>query len=169
MNALHQELESRQLPPIDLMTFNRNPSQGPEFVAGSKERVHLKQTLNDQMRMERLLNALRDDAKRSIESISKSKTFYAAALKSLRRDFGNALYVSHTKLSELLEKPQIKANDRIALRDSHQKVKCINTWLKSTGYLELFSPTEYIVKAVKCLPNHLRNSFYKYKVIQIYF
>ena len=28
-------------------------------------------------------------------------------------------------------------------------------------YLQLFSPTEYIVKAVKRLPNHLRNSFYK--------
>ena len=29
------------------------------------------------------------------------------------------------------------------------------------GYLQTFSPTEYIVKAVKRLPNHLRNSFYK--------
>ena len=29
------------------------------------------------------------------------------------------------------------------------------------GYLQTFSPTEYIVKAVKRVPNHLRNSFYK--------
>ena len=29
------------------------------------------------------------------------------------------------------------------------------------GYLQTFLPTEYIVKAVKRLPNHLRNSFYK--------
>ena len=29
------------------------------------------------------------------------------------------------------------------------------------GYLQTFSPTEYIVKAEKRLPNHLRNSFYK--------
>ena len=29
------------------------------------------------------------------------------------------------------------------------------------GYLQTFSPTEYIVKAVKRLPNHLRNSLYQ--------
>ena len=64
-------------------------------------------------------------------------------------------------LSKLLDKPQLKANDRIALRDFHKKFKCINTWLKSMEYLQTFLPTEYIVKAVKHLPNHLTNSFYK--------
>ena len=96
-----------------------------------------------------------------MESIGKSKIFYAAALKSLKQCFRDAFYVSHTKLSELFDKPQLKANDRIALRDFHQNIKCINTSLKSMEYLQLFLPTEYIVKAVKRLPNHLRNSFYK--------
>ena len=72
----------------------------------------------------RLLNVLRGDAKQSVESIGKSKDFYAVALKSLKQDFGNAFYVSHTKLSELSDKPHYKANDRIARRDFHQKVKC---------------------------------------------
>ena len=54
MNALHQELESQHLPPVELMTFDGNPSQWPEFTADSKERVHLKQTFSDQMRMETL-------------------------------------------------------------------------------------------------------------------
>ena len=143
MNALHQELESRQLPPTELMNFDGSPSQWPEFIAHFKERVHLKQTFSDQMRMERLLNVLRGDARRSVESIGKSKNFYAAALKSLKRDFGNAFYVSHTKLSELFDKPH--ENDRTALRDFHQKVKCINTWLKSMGYLQTFSSTKYMV------------------------
>ena len=91
------------------------------------------------MRMMRLLNVLRGDAKPSVESIGKGKFFYATALKSLKRDFGNAFYFSHTKLSELFDKPQLKANDRIALRDFHRKVKCINTCLKSMGYLQTFS------------------------------
>ena len=65
----------------------------------------------------------------------KSKIFYAATLKSLKRDFGNAFYMSYTKLSELFDKPQIKANDRIALGDFQRKIKCINTWLKFVGYL----------------------------------
>ena len=120
MNALHQELESRQLPPIKLMTFDGNASQWPEFIAYFKERVHLKQTFSNQMRMERLLNVLRGGAKRSVESIDKSKFFYAAALKSLKQYFRDAFYVSHTKLSELFDKPQLKANDRVALRDFDQ-------------------------------------------------
>ena len=32
MNALHQKLESWELPPIELMTFDRNSSQWPEFL-----------------------------------------------------------------------------------------------------------------------------------------
>ena len=63
MNILHQELESRQLPPSELMTFDGNLSRWPEFITDFKEGVHLKQTFSDQMWMERLLNVLGDDAK----------------------------------------------------------------------------------------------------------
>ena len=75
MNILHKELESRHLTPSELMIFDRNLRQWPEFIADFKEGVHLKQTFSDQMWLERLLNVLRDDAKRSVESISKSKIF----------------------------------------------------------------------------------------------
>ena len=64
MNSLHQELESRQLPPIELATFDGHPSQWPEFIADFKERVHLKQTFSDPMWMERPLSILSGDAKR---------------------------------------------------------------------------------------------------------
>ena len=63
INALHQELESRQLPLIELMTSDGNPSQWPELIVDFKERVLLKQTFSDQMRMEGLLNVLRGDAR----------------------------------------------------------------------------------------------------------
>lgn len=33
MNAPHQKLESWELPPIELMTFDRNSSQWPQFFA----------------------------------------------------------------------------------------------------------------------------------------
>ena len=109
--------------------------------------------------MERLLNVVRGDTKPSVENIDKSKIFYADEIKLLKRDFGNVFYVSHTKLCELFDKPQIKANNCITLRNFHQKVKCVNTWLKSIEYLQTFLPNEYIVKAVKRLPNHLRSLF----------
>ena len=41
MNALHQELESGQLPPTELMTFDGNPSQWPELIADFKETFEL--------------------------------------------------------------------------------------------------------------------------------
>ena len=48
--------------------------------------------------------------------MGKSKIFYVATLKSLKQDVGNAFYVSHTKLSELFDMPQIKASDHKALK-----------------------------------------------------
>ena len=47
MNALHQELESRPLPPIELMTFDGNSNLWPQFIAKFKEIEHLKQTFSD--------------------------------------------------------------------------------------------------------------------------
>ena len=59
-----------------------------EFIA--EGRVHFKQSLSDNMRMERLLSVLKGEAKKSVESIGKSGIFYATALKTLKGDFGNA-------------------------------------------------------------------------------
>ena len=55
--------------------------------------------------MQRILKVLKDNTKRSVESIGKSKNFYAAAIKLLIQDFGNPFYVSHIKLRELFDKP----------------------------------------------------------------
>ena len=71
----HQKLECRQLPPIELKAFDWSSSLWPEFVAGFKGRVHLKQTFTDQMPMRRLSNVLGDDAKESVGTIGKSRFF----------------------------------------------------------------------------------------------
>ena len=39
MNALHQELESRQLPLTELMTFDGNLRQWSEFIAALKVQI----------------------------------------------------------------------------------------------------------------------------------
>ena len=100
MNAIHKVLESWQLLQIELMNFDGNPGQWPESIADFKE-GEKKQTFSDQLRMERLLSAPRGDTEWSVESISKSKIFHAAALKLLKQDFRNAFYGSYIKLSEL--------------------------------------------------------------------
>ena len=96
--ALKQEYECRQLPPIELRRFGGNPSEWPEFISNFRNRIHEKVSFNDSMRMERLLNALEGEAKKSGESIGCEGILYATALKSLKLDFSNPVLVSYLKL-----------------------------------------------------------------------
>ena len=73
--ALQQELETRHLPPIDLIPFDGNPLNWPEFIQNFKERVHLKKTFSNSMIMERLLSVLKGEAKNSIISIGTNGSF----------------------------------------------------------------------------------------------
>ena len=84
--------------------------------------------------MQRLLSVPEGEANQSVEAIGHYGMFYATALKSLKRDFGNPVIVSPLKIQSLLDQPQIKPNDKIGLRHYHQQVKITNTWLLSMGY-----------------------------------
>ena len=160
--ALQQELETIHLPPTDLILFEGNSLNWPEFIQKFKERVHLKKSFSDSMRMECLLSVLKGEAKSSIISIGTTGLFFASALKSLKRDFGDSLVVTHLKLKSLFDKPQIKSGDRITLREFQQSLNCVITWLETMGYSFSLSSTGYLTKAVKRLPNFLWYSFYKY-------
>ena len=112
--------------------------------------------------MERLISVLRGDVKREIESIRTNSMFYATALKTLKREYGNPLcIVSHLKLKKLFNQPQIKNQDRTALHKYQHQLKCSNTWFLSMGYYDAISSTENLVKAVKRLPNYLRQNFFE--------
>ena len=80
------------------------------------------------MRMTRLLIVIDGEAKKSVEKIATSGIFYATVLKTLKRDFASPLLISHFRLRNLFDKPQIRANDRITLRQFHQELKLTITW-----------------------------------------
>ena len=103
---MHQHLEAKNVSPIELLTFDGNPSCWPEFIENFKIMVHLKTTLNDTIPMERLLSVLKGEAKRSVESIGRNGIFYATTLKCLKREFGNPKEVTHLKLKSLFDQPQ---------------------------------------------------------------
>lgn len=166
--VLRWEYESRNLPTIELTRFDGSPKQWPEFIENFKKRVHNKTTFDDNTRMERLLSVLDGDAKKAVQSIGSSGIFYATALKTLKRDFGNPVVVSHLKLKAVLDLPQIPANNRIALRRYHQQLNATITWLQSMGHISAISSTENLAKAVSRLPNYLRNRFYKSSVDKIF-
>ena len=77
MVLLERDLESRNFPPMELLWFNGNPSHWPELIQCFKERVHMKRTFSDSLRMERLLSVLDGDAKRVVSAICRNGLFYA--------------------------------------------------------------------------------------------
>ena len=93
------------MPIVFLVSFEGNPCNRPEFTSDFKSRLHFKRSFSDNMRMERILSVLRREAKKSAESIGKSSIFYAAALKTLKRDFGHAFPVANMKTKLLFDKP----------------------------------------------------------------
>ena len=85
MALLEQDLESRNLPPMELLRFNGNPSHWPECVQCFEKRVHMKITFSDSLRMERLLSVLEGDTKRVVSAIGRNGLFYATALKTVKK------------------------------------------------------------------------------------
>ena len=158
---LRWEYESRNLPTIDLHRFDGTSSKWPKFIENFKTRVHMKLSFDDNTRMERHLSVLDGEAEISIQSIGSNGIFYATALKTLKRDFGNPVVVSQLKLKAVLDMPQIPTNDRTSLRRYHQQLSSTIIWLTSMGYSSAINSTENLAKAVARLPNFLRNQFYR--------
>ena len=96
--AIKQEFELRNLPPVDLLRFDGNPVHWPKFIDNFYHRIHKKLLFNDSLHMDHLMNSLDGEAKRSLEAVKTNCYFYARALKVLKRDFGNPLVVLHLKL-----------------------------------------------------------------------
>ena len=92
-------------------------------------RVHSKFSFDDSVTMIYLISTVDGEAKGAIEAVGTSDVFYASALKRLKREFGNTLLVTRLRLKLILDKPQIKPNDRAALREFHQQRKSNLTWL----------------------------------------
>ena len=56
--------------------------------------------------MERLHSVLDGDAKKAVSSIGTNSIFYAAALKTLKREFGHPIVVANLKLKAILINPR---------------------------------------------------------------
>ena len=68
-DALKEELESRHLPHVDLLTFDGNRTKLAEFIENFRTRVHNKVCFTNSMRMERLLSVLKGETKRAVGGI----------------------------------------------------------------------------------------------------
>ena len=78
-------------------------------------------SFDNNLKMDHSLSIIDEQGKHSMQSIGSSGTFCAVALKALKRDYGIPIIISHLRVKSLFEFPPIKTNDKIALRNFHQK------------------------------------------------
>ena len=98
---LQRVFETTDLPAINLMRFDGDSKQWPNFLQNFKHRVHNKISFSDSVRMDCLLSVLNAEAKRAVSAIGQDGLFYATALKLLKWEFGNLLMVTYLKLKEV--------------------------------------------------------------------
>ena len=91
------ELESKNLPSIELTRFDGDDCKWPDIIQNFKNWVHEKLSFTDDIRMKRLISVLDGDAKGAVAAIGYSGLFYASTLKLLKQDFWNPLVVSYKK------------------------------------------------------------------------
>ena len=95
------EFESRHLPVVPLYRSSGDASHWPEFIECFYTRVHCKSSFYDNIRMTYLLSVLGGEVKKAIEAVGTCGLFYVSALKTLKREFGNTLLVSHLRLKSM--------------------------------------------------------------------
>ena len=112
--------------------------------------------------MDRLMNSLDGEAKKLVKTVGSNGYFYATALKVLKRDFGNPLFVSHLNLEKLFDQKQINIKDKLGLRSFHQQLRICISWLSSIGYDTPLTSHENLVKALSVLPMKYQSGFFKH-------
>ena len=158
---LQLEYESKCLPVMELFRFEGDPCKWPGYIQNFKNRVHDKRGFTDDIRMERLLSVLDGEVKQTVMSIGRNGLFYATAMKTLKRNFGNPMVVSFLKLKSVLDLPQITNENRAGLRAFHQQLKSVITWLNSMGDTSAINSIENTPKAITRFPRFLRSKFYR--------
>ena len=107
--------------------------------------------------MLRLFSMLDGEAKRVIAAIGSDCIFYATALKTLKKDFGDPLLLAYLKIKVVFDRPHVKTNDRIGLTPTLKILQLLVmfNWLRAP----LLS-RENIAKALIYLLRNILNDLY---------
>lgn len=119
-------------------------------------------TLGDSDRIAYLFQHLEGEAKKAVESLGVTGHTYAAALKILKRLFGNPYRVASAHLKSMIDGPYVSPNDRQALRDYYYQVKACTSWCVKMGQFATLQTPEYLSKGAMRLPMSLRVKWYEH-------
>ena len=93
--------EITRISPLNPPPRRNKMAKWPELIENFKMRVYDEVFFTNSMRMERLLIALKGEAKRAVKGIGTNDIFYQTTLRLLKKEFGNPLVDSHLKMKEL--------------------------------------------------------------------
>ncbi|XP_064635262.1 uncharacterized protein LOC135492633 [Lineus longissimus] len=152
-------LDTLQLPKVDLMTFDGDPSKYWMFIRAFEHSVD-KHTLDDSVKLSRLLRFCTGKARRVIEScaVKEPAAGYKLARSLLKDRFGNDFVVSQTWVDKITNRKPIRASDPEALRDLADDLRnCVET-LTSMGRLDRLNENS-LVQIIERLPLYLQNKW----------
>ena len=160
--ALLRAHEQQRLPTLELFKFTGKPIDWPEFIERFRDQIHNKTTLADTDKMAYLFQNLGGEAQKAVESLGGTGHSYAVALKTLKGQFRNPNSVATAYVSNMLDSTLVSSNVRQALRDYYYQVKACTTWCVKMGLSAILQIPEYLNRATKRLPKHLRVRWYEH-------
>ena len=96
------KLESeRDLPKLELPTFNGSPVDWPKFIEQFFTHVHCRPGIADTRRLDILLSHLQGEAKTLVEGLSYTGRNYGLALQELKTAFGLPVKVARAFVEKL--------------------------------------------------------------------
>ena len=159
--AILRAQEQQRLPPLEMYKLTGQPIEWPQFIERFRDQVHNKSTLTDGDRMAYLYQHLEGEAKKAVESLGVSGHSYPAALKTLKKLFGNHHRVTAANLKKMVDGPIVPLNDRHSLRNYYYQVKACVTWCSKLGKTGMLNNPEYLSRAALRLPGNLRVRWYE--------
>ena len=153
--ALYKLEASKDIPNINLMTYDGEPLRYVEFMERFKLHIHDKPHLSDDVRMAQLKMHVTGKAESTISGIGSQGIMYATALKTIKEQFGQPSVIARAYITSLIDKPKIQNNDRQALQElSFDVLNCVAV-LKQIVHLAHVNATDNLRKIVMRMPDHL--------------
>ena len=149
----------RDLPKVELPSFDGTPIMWPRFVEQFYIHVHSRGGLSDARRIEILQSHVTGDAKKLIHGLGYSSHNYAQCLQELKFAFGHRVAVARAYINSVVSGGILQSGDASALRAFYVAVRDCITTLQRMQYTGELNSSDVLQRASKRIPNDKRNKW----------
>ena len=142
----------RDLPKIEIPTFDGSALLWPRFIEQFHVQVHSRYGLQDKRRMDLLQSHVSGDAKTLIEGLGYSGSNYAQALKELKFGFGHRMAVARAHINTITSGNQLPPRDPVALQNFYVAVRDCITTLRQMCYTSEIRSSDVLQRTACRIP-----------------